>query len=160
MFSHIAPCMFSCPNCTLLYMMHTHTLLTCWVTNANDFIMLWCLASSHVNFLLNYSLNSSFLGVLIRSLCFGANLLLIKFVIGYYALFCGICYSVLQMAPWKTTTQCGDKGKHMDENWFCSTWHFERYNHHFEKAPIIQERFVNLVDLKESFIPSFFEGKG
>ena len=42
---------------------------------------------------------------------------------------------------------------------FRSTQHFERYNHHFEKAPIIQERFVNLVDLKESFIPSCFEGR-
>ena len=48
----------------------------------------------------------------------------------------------------------------MDESRFYSTQHFEQYNHHFEKAPIIQEQFVDLVDLKESFIPDCFKGKG
>ena len=48
----------------------------------------------------------------------------------------------------------------MDDSWFRFTQHFERYNHHFEKAPIIQERFVDLVEHKESFIPSCFEGRG
>ena len=34
-FSHFATCMFSCPICTLLHKMHTHTLpSTCWVFNA------------------------------------------------------------------------------------------------------------------------------
>ena len=42
---------------------------------------------------------------------------------------------------------------------FRFTQHFERYNQNFEKAPIIQERFMNLVDLKY-FIPSYFEGRG
>ena len=37
---------------------------------------------------------------------------------------------------------------------------YERYSHYFEKAPIIQERFVNLADLKDSFIPNCFEGRG
>ena len=32
-------------------------------------------------------------------------------------------------------------------------------NQHFEKAPIIQERFVDLVELKDYFIPSCFEEK-
>ena len=48
----------------------------------------------------------------------------------------------------------------MDDSQFCFTQHFEKYNHHFEKAPIIQERFVDLVELKESFIPSYFEEHG
>ena len=48
----------------------------------------------------------------------------------------------------------------MDDSQFCSTQHFERYNHHFEKTPIIQEQIVDLVKLKESFIPSCFEGRG
>ena len=74
---------------------------------------------------------------LIRCLCFGTNLLLIKFVTGYCAMFCGICCFVLQMAPWKITTQCDDKRKRMDDSRFRSTQHFEWYNHHFEKAPII-----------------------
>ena len=56
------PYMFSCPSLhTFAYDAHTHTHpLTCWVNNAIDSIMLWCLASYHVNLLLNYSLNSSF----------------------------------------------------------------------------------------------------
>ena len=28
------------------------------------------------------------------------------------------------------------------------------------KAPLIQERFVDLMDLKDTFIPSYFEGRG
>ena len=64
------------------------------------------------------------------------------------------------MATQKTITQRGDKRKRMDKNRFRSTQHFELYNHYFEKAPIIQERFANLVNLKESFIPSYFEGRG
>ena len=48
----------------------------------------------------------------------------------------------------------------MGNSLFRSPQHYERYFHHFEKASIIQERFVNLADLKESFVPSCFEGRG
>ena len=64
------------------------------------------------------------------------------------------------MAPQKTTTQCDDKRKRLDTNQFRSPQHFERYSHYFETTSIIQKRFVNLVDLKDSFIPSYFEGRG
>ena len=64
------------------------------------------------------------------------------------------------MAPRKTTAQCDDKRKRLDTNLFRSPQHFERYSHYFETTPIIQERFVNLVDLKDSFISSCFEGRG
>ena len=64
------------------------------------------------------------------------------------------------MARGKTIAQRGDKRKHMDETQFHSIQHFEQYNQHFEKAPIIQERFVDLVDLKDYFIPSYFAKRG
>ena len=48
----------------------------------------------------------------------------------------------------------------MDNTRFRSIQHFERYNQFFEKAPIIQERFVDLVDLKDYFIPSCFQDRG
>ena len=64
------------------------------------------------------------------------------------------------MAPRKTTAQRGNKRKHMDETQFRSTQDFKRYNQNFEKAPIIQKRFVDLFDLMYYFIPSCFEGKG
>ena len=64
------------------------------------------------------------------------------------------------MAPRKTTAQHAEKRKHMDDTRFHSTQHFERYNQYFKKAPIIEERFVDLVDLKDYFIPSYFEGRG
>ena len=48
----------------------------------------------------------------------------------------------------------------MDNTRFCSTQHFERYNQFFEKAPIIQERFVDLVDLKDYFILGCFQDRG
>ena len=67
----------------------------------------------------------------------------------------------LQMTPKKkTTTHKADKRKKMDNTRFRSTKHFGRYNQFFEKAPIIQERFVDLVDLKDYFIPSCFQGRG
>ena len=47
----------------------------------------------------------------------------------------------------------------MDNTRFCSTQHFERNNQFFEKAPIIQEQFVDLVDLKDYFIPSCFQDR-
>ena len=48
----------------------------------------------------------------------------------------------------------------MDSNLFRSVQHFERYKDFFLKAGIIQERFVDLEDLRKSFIPSCFEGRG
>ena len=48
----------------------------------------------------------------------------------------------------------------MDNTRFRSIQHFERYNQFFEKAPIIEERFVDLVDLKDYFIPSCFQDRG
>ena len=48
----------------------------------------------------------------------------------------------------------------MDNTQFKSTKHFERYNQFFAKAPIIQERFVDLVDLKDYFIPGCFQDRG
>ena len=48
----------------------------------------------------------------------------------------------------------------MDSNLFRSVQHFERYKDFFLKAGIIQERFVDLEDLRNSFIPSCFEGRG
>ena len=63
----------------------------------------------------------------------------------------------LQMTPKKkTTAHRVDKRKKMDNTWFRSTQHFEKYNQFFKKAPIIQERFVDLVDLKDYFIPGCF----
>ena len=43
---------------------------------------------------------------------------------------------------------------------FRSVQHFERYKDSFLKGAIIQERFVDLVDLKDTFIPTYFEGRG
>ena len=48
----------------------------------------------------------------------------------------------------------------MGDTRFHSTKHFERYNQFFGKAPIIQERFVDLADLKDYFIPGCFQYRG
>ena len=48
----------------------------------------------------------------------------------------------------------------MDHNLFRSVQHFERYKDSFLKGTIIQERFVDLGDLKDTFIPYYFEGGG
>ena len=61
------------------------------------------------------------------------------------------------MAPRKTIAQHGDKKKRNDEGLFCTPQHFERYFLQFKTAPIVQERQVNLADLKDSFIPNCFE---
>ena len=76
--------------------------------------------------------------------------------------FCGPFCCVMQMTPTKkkTTTKKGDKRLKMDNTKFRSTHHFERYRDFYLKAPFIQERFIDLVDLKDTFIPSFFEGRG
>ena len=60
----------------------------------------------------------------------------------------------------KTTAKKGDKMLKMDNTKFRPFQHFERYTQFYIKATIIQERFVDLVDLKDTFIPSCFEGRG
>ena len=42
--------MFSCPICTFSHMMHTHTIFDMLNDLYHDYIILLCLASSHVNF--------------------------------------------------------------------------------------------------------------
>ena len=76
--------------------------------------------------------------------------------------FCGLFLLCLQMTPTKkkTTTKKGDKRLKMDNTKFRSTHHFKRYRDFYLKAPLIQERFIDLVDLKDTFIPSCFEGRG
>ena len=46
-----------------------------------------------------------------------------------------------------------------DNTKFRSLQHFERYRDFYLRATIIQERFVDLMDLKDTFIPSCFEGR-
>ena len=69
-----------------------------------------------------------------------------------------------QMAPSspkkKTPAKKANKRMKMDPNLFRSVSHFERYKNFFLKAGIIQERFVDLEDLRNTFIPSCFEGRG
>ena len=60
----------------------------------------------------------------------------------------------------KTTAKKGDKRLKMDNSKFRSTQHFKRYKEYYIKATIFQERFVDLVDLKDTFIPKCFEGRG
>ena len=60
----------------------------------------------------------------------------------------------------KTTAKKGDKRLKMDNTKFRSLHYFERYTQFYIKATIIQERFVDLVDLKDTFIPNCFEGRG
>ena len=49
-----------------------------------------------------------------------------------------------------------DKRLKLDHNLFRSVQHVERYKDSFLKGTIIQERFVDLGDLKDSFIPDCF----
>ena len=60
----------------------------------------------------------------------------------------------------KTPAKKADKRMKMDPNLFRSVSHFERYKDFFLKAGIIQERFVDLEDLRNTFIPNCFEGRG
>ena len=60
----------------------------------------------------------------------------------------------------KTPIKKADKTLKMDHNLFRSVQHFERYRDSFLKGTIIQERFVDLRDLKDTFIPDSFEGRG
>ena len=70
----------------------------------------------------------------------------------------------LQMAPSspkkKTLANKANKRMKMNPNLFRSISHFERYKNFFLKAGIIQQRFVDLEDLRDTFIPSCFEGRG
>ena len=76
--------------------------------------------------------------------------------------FCGLYCCVLEVTPTKkkTIAKKGDKRLKMDNTKFRSPQHFERYTQFYLKTPIIQERFVDLVDLRDTFIPSFFKGRG
>ena len=69
---------------------------------------------------------------------------------------------VLQMTPTKKKTNAkkSDKRLKMDNSKFRSPQHFERYTQFYLKAPIIQDIFVDLVDLKDTFIPSCFQDRG
>ena len=60
----------------------------------------------------------------------------------------------------KTPVKKVDKRLKMDYDLFRSVQHFERYKDSFMKGTIIHERFVDLVDLKDTFIPTYFEGRG
>ena len=60
----------------------------------------------------------------------------------------------------KTPAKKADKRLKMAHDLFRSVQHFERYKDSFMKGTIIQERFVDLVDLKNIFIPTCFEGRG
>ena len=60
----------------------------------------------------------------------------------------------------KTPAKKFDKRMKMGHNLFRSVHHFERSRDSFKKGTIIQERFVDLGDLKDTFIPGCFEGRG
>ena len=60
----------------------------------------------------------------------------------------------------KTPAKKTDKRLKMDYDLFRSIQHFEIYKDSFMKGTIIQERFMDLVNLKDIFIPTCFEGKG
>ena len=80
---------------------------------------------------------------------------MLPYVVLYFVVFAAMS---LQMTPKKkTTTQKANKRQKMDYTRFRSTKHFERYNQFYQKASIIQERFVNLVDLKDYFILDCFQ---
>ena len=69
----------------------------------------------------------------------------------------------LQMAPSspkkKTPAKKADKRMKMDPNLFRSVFHFERYKDFFLKAGIIQERFVDLEDLRDTLSPAVLKGE-
>ena len=66
-----------------------------------------------------------------------------------------------QMTPKKkTTAQHADKRKKTNITQFRSIQHFERYNQFYTKTPIIPKQFRDLTDLKDYFIPSYFQDRG
>ena len=56
----------------------------------------------------------------------------------------------------KTSAKKADKRLKMDYDLFRSVKHFERYKDSFMKGTIIQERFVDLVDLKRHIYSHLF----
>ena len=60
----------------------------------------------------------------------------------------------------KTPAKKSNKRMKMYHNLFRSVLHFERYKNFFLKVGIIQERYVDLEDLRDTFIPNCFERKG
>ena len=60
----------------------------------------------------------------------------------------------------KNIAKKSDKRIKMDNIKFRSLQHFETYRDFYLRATTIQERFVDLMDLKDTFIPSCFEGRG
>ena len=60
----------------------------------------------------------------------------------------------------KTPAKKTDKRLKMDYDLFRSIQHFEIYKDSFMKGTIIQERFMDLVNLKDIFIPTCFEDRG
>ena len=59
----------------------------------------------------------------------------------------------------KTPTKKVDKRMKMDPNLFRSVSHFERYKDFFLKAGIIQERFVDLEDLRDTLSLAVLKGE-
>ena len=59
----------------------------------------------------------------------------------------------------KTPAKKTDKRLKMDHNLFRSIQHFERYKDSFMSGTIIQKRFVDLGNLKDTFITSCFLGQ-
>ena len=71
------------------------------------------------------------------------------------------CLQMARSSPKKKTpAKKADKRIKIDHYLFRSISHFERYKNFFLKAGIIQERYVDLEDLRDIFIPNFFEGRG
>nr|XP_023872555.1 uncharacterized protein LOC111985138 [Quercus suber] len=60
----------------------------------------------------------------------------------------------------KTLAKKANKILKMDDNLFRFVQHFERYRDSFMKGTIIQERFVDSSDLRDTFIPECFKGRG
>ena len=60
----------------------------------------------------------------------------------------------------KTPSKKTDERLKMDHNLFRSVQYFKRYKDSFLKGTIIQERFVDLGHLKDTFIPNCFKGRG
>ena len=80
-----------------------------------------------------------------------------------YVVPCVVVFAImfLQMTPKKKTmAHRADKRKKMDNTWFRSIQHFERYNQFYTKTPIIPKQFRDLTDLKDYFIPSYFQDRG
>ena len=60
----------------------------------------------------------------------------------------------------KTPAKKADKRMKMDHYLFMSIPHFERYKNFFLKGRYHTRKVCGLEDLRDTFIPNFFEGKG